>query len=558
MFISFSSVTLSVCARYEAVEKRALLVPANFQEMAESIQQMDVVLKSELPKLQKEIGEVRRRFLYLINVSSLTQEHMELNNVTFTWPSRVMPILEQNEAIIKQSKKSNQVILRERRTKFEDELLSLSTQVDELNGVGNIEEMAFYAKKVAGLMKQAQVAAETIAAFNREEQLFQWEQTQYPQRTEIMARLEPYQQLYGTVVQFQKNNKKWMDGPVQELEVEAVEAELGIMKRDLLKQLVNTFGEEADPSGKLKVPAGIAHQTIAKIEEFTQNLPIMRVLCNPGLRDRHWLRMSEICGFEIKPGPGRESLRKMLKLGPEQWLKEFAEVSDVASREFAFERAIAKMRTEWSTMEYTCLAYRESKTYIVAAMDEVQQLLDDQIVKTQSMRGSPYIKPFEAEIRNWEACLILTQDIIDEWLKVQASWLYLEPIFSSQDILNQMPEEGKKFKTVDSGWRALMEVKRESQGVFVRVISLIGNSRTTDCSPRPPRSDRDSYSSDARELVQLQRTLRADSQGTQPVSGGEAVCICRDRLAYVWTIVTPRTNNFHQHLFSALLLSFKR
>lgn len=48
------------------------------------------------------------------------------------------------------------------------------------------------------------------------------------------------------------------------------------------------------------------------------------------------------------------------------------------------------------------------------------------------------------------------QAVLSEWLKMQASWMYLEPIFGSADIINQMPKEGKAFHAVDKVWRRIV------------------------------------------------------------------------------------------------------
>jgi dynein heavy chain, axonemal len=82
-------------------------------------------------------------------------------------------------------------------------------------------------------------------------------------------------------------------------------------------------------------------------------------------------------------------------------------------------------------------------------VEEIAALLDDHIVKTQTMKSSQFAKVFEARCKDWEDKLLYIRNCMDYWLKVQSLWLYLEPIFFSEDIMHNLPNEGNDFKKVN-------------------------------------------------------------------------------------------------------------
>jgi len=74
------------------------------------------------------------------------------------------------------------------------------------------------------------------------------------------------------------------------------------------------------------------------------------------------------------------------------------------------------------------------------------------------MKTSPYAKPIEKSLKDWEVRLQHVQETLEEWIKCQRVWMNLEPIFSSEDIIKQMPQEARMFKHVDTKWRTIMDM----------------------------------------------------------------------------------------------------
>ena len=166
-----------------------------------------------------------------------------------------------------------------------------------------------------------------------------------------------------------------MEGPLLNLSPEQVENDVGSWSRQLYKMQKALVGLE----GPLKV---VAHVKL-KLDEFSQHIPLLQCILNPGMRERHWKKLAEKTGSTSAQPTGVTTLFSLLEQNVGEHLEAINEQSDIASKEMSLEKTLDKMLGEWKPIDFDCMAYRDTGTHILRGLDEIQSLFDDHIVKTQ-------------------------------------------------------------------------------------------------------------------------------------------------------------------------------
>ncbi|XP_029097546.1 dynein heavy chain 12, axonemal isoform X13 [Monodon monoceros] len=436
--------------------------------------------------------ESKRRMSYFLDVFLFPPEDLTLNSAVLMWPWKINPIFDENDELLENAKHKKENELIEKREKLILEVEKESRLMEEFAEFAELDHMQQYVTDVRQLQKRIQESEEAVQFINKEEELFRWELTKYPELDKLKVNIEPYQKFFNLVLKWQRTEKRWMDGGFLDLNGESMEAEVDEFSREIFKTLKffqtkqkkelqekrkaakrRSLGEEKlEEEPKENPTITMCTAVMEQIKVIKEYIPTVSILCNPGMRTRHWKQLSEIVGYDLTPDSGT-TMRKVLKLNLTPYLEKFEVISAGASKEFSLEKSMHTMMGTWDDIAFHISLYRDTGVCILSSVDEIQALLDDQIIKTQTMRGSPFIKPFEKEIKAWEDRLIRIQETTDEWLKVQAHWLYLEPIFCSEDIMQQMPEEGRQFQTVDRYWRDIMKFCTKDPKVLA-VTSLTG------------------------------------------------------------------------------------
>jgi hypothetical protein len=86
----------SICKEFEDIIVRALTVPRSTEELVEMGRYMLYANTTFMEKMKGELAVMIQQLVQLMDMQSLSQEHIDLNTKTVLWLRNMTPVLKQN------------------------------------------------------------------------------------------------------------------------------------------------------------------------------------------------------------------------------------------------------------------------------------------------------------------------------------------------------------------------------------------------------------------------------------------------------------------------------
>ncbi|CAL8097411.1 unnamed protein product [Orchesella dallaii] len=167
---------------YEAISEKALSTPTSTEQLFALKEEIEKIREKTLPHMTQEVRQYLGRYMFIADFMQLSPILSKLQMQSIQWCNRMPYVLEEHYQIVAKKALEFQESLKLKRMRFLEELESYAKQVEEFQYFGELDDLPKYLKRAQALDAKLQAASDKADKFNREEEMFEFEVTNYPLR----------------------------------------------------------------------------------------------------------------------------------------------------------------------------------------------------------------------------------------------------------------------------------------------------------------------------------------------------------------------------------------
>ncbi|XP_077985364.1 dynein axonemal heavy chain 8-like [Glandiceps talaboti] len=287
------------------------------------------------------------------------------------------------------------------------------------------------------------------------EQLFGLPVTDYPFIAKTKKELNLLQKLYGLYNAVIDGINGYADILWSEVDIEKINNELLDFQNRCRKL----------PKGMKEWQAFLDLKK--KIDDFNETCPLLELMANKAMKDRHWDRIANVTGFTFDIHSEQFALKDITEAPLLDHKEDIEDICISAVKEKDIEAKLAQVVAEWTAQSLSFSQFKSRGELLLKGGEtsETVALMEDSLMVLGSLLSNRYNAPFKKDIQTWVQKLSNTSDIIENWLVVQNLWVYLEAVFVGGDIAKQLPKEAKRFANIDKSWGKIMQRAHETTNV---------------------------------------------------------------------------------------------
>ena len=358
-------------------------------------------------------------------------------------------------------------------SRFVDSLNSNKKIINSLYIYNNLEDHRKN-KEIMDTIKQKLVDIEQkTKIFNNRETMFAKKKSDYSMLLRLKKNFEPYLEMWTIVNHWKEHRPRWLHDYWGAVDAQSAEQFVDLGVRALVgvvKHFREKIKEDPDDKPHLQNMILIAQSIRREIEDFKPKVPLLVALKKPGMQRRHW---EEIFGRIGQSFIVNDTLtfQTLLDKGMLRHIKVCCEVGEKAEREFHIEKLLTEMQTTWEEVAFSLVQYKRTGVWVIQNYEEIENKVDEHLGTTQMLLVNPFNRPFQQVIDKWFNQLLLVNNTLEEWKRLQVHWCYLQPIFDSADIVNELPNASTMFKKVDNYFTKTMSQTKVQKKVLKVCVS---------------------------------------------------------------------------------------